>query len=671
MKKQFWVAAVLVGASFAPAQTVDVESLLNEMVDLERLAQRPDPYYKSAQASSYDLRSVSPEFGGEDGWFANADAGNYRYAEEVDGQMQYVLAELEGPGAVVRLWSANPQGTLHFYFDGETEPRLSAPTAEVLSGEALGLADPFGYVAAMGHNLYFPLPYAESLKIAVTGGPDEGLGDPTSMYYHVGYREYEAGTDVKTFEPEAIPRSLVQEVSEKLLNPDTALPDGLVREEYPLGLPSQSVQQVDLQGEGQAVYRLSLKLRMPPLPEGAEWDHPRQPHNVLRSVYLAIYEGEENVVWTPLGDFFGSAPAINAYQTLPMEVQPDGTMVSRFVMPYRESMRIIFQNASPVGLSGLLKVDTGPFTFDEDTYTFRSQWQAFRGMSRPFRDFTYANLEGEGQWVGSHLHIANSTQAWWGEGDEKVFVDNEEFPSYFGTGTEDYYGYAWCSPEVFQKPYHAQPRCDGPANFGHTSLNRFHIIDPIPYREALKFDMEIWHWQDVFSSWAATSYWYGRPGATSPVEINRRLLLPTQVRLPRPPEGGVEAENLERSEPASGNISVQGGFPELSGVGQVWWTDPEVGDQLSITLPVEEPGTYELTGNFCFAPDYGIHRIYVNGELALEQDFYDVITWKRLSLGTYDLSEEAVITIEVVGQNPEAIDRRMFGLDWLKLEESE
>lgn len=34
---------------------------------------------------------------------------------------------------------------------------------------------------------------------------------------------------------------------------------------------------------------------------------------------------------------------------------------------------------------------------------------------------------------------------WWGEGDEKLFVDGEKFPSTFGTGSEDYVGYAWAA----------------------------------------------------------------------------------------------------------------------------------------------------------------------------------------------------------------------------------
>ena len=47
------------------------------------------------------------------------------------------------------------------------------------------------------------------------------------------------------------------------------------------------------------------------------------------------------------------------------------------------------------------------------------------------------------------LHLINYHRGWWGEGDEKIYVDGEDFPSHFGTGTEDYYGYAWCRPEEF------------------------------------------------------------------------------------------------------------------------------------------------------------------------------------------------------------------------------
>src|SRR5262249_33259812 len=97
----------------------------------------------------------------------------------------------------------------------------------------------------------------------------------------------------------------------------------------------------------------------------------------------------------------------------------------------------------------------------------------------------------------------------------KVYVDGERFPGWFGTGTEDYYGYAWSDPTPFQHAYHNQTRCDGPGSRGHTSLNRFHVLDAIPFSKSFKFDMELWHWTpNAQVPYAATSYWYARPGAT-------------------------------------------------------------------------------------------------------------------------------------------------------------
>ncbi len=55
------------------------------------------------------------------------------------------------------------------------------------------------------------------------------------------------------------------------------------------------------------------------------------------------------------------------------------------------------------------------------------------------------------------LHIWNPKGGWWGEGDEKFFVDGERFPSTFGTGTEDYFGYAWCSEKTFIRAFHRIP----------------------------------------------------------------------------------------------------------------------------------------------------------------------------------------------------------------------
>ena len=95
--------------------------------------------------------------------------------------------------------------------------------------------------------------------------------------------------------------------------------------------------------------------------------------------------------------------------------------------------------------------------------------------TRPFRDWTYCDLKGKGVFVGDMLSLINPVRAWWGEGDEKIFVDGETFPSWFGTGSEDYYGYAWSDPKPFQHPYHNQTRCDG------AGQPRPHQREPLPH----------------------------------------------------------------------------------------------------------------------------------------------------------------------------------------------
>ncbi len=85
--------------------------------------------------------------------------------------------------------------------------------------------------------------------------------------------------------------------------------------------------------------------------------------------------------------------------------------------------------------------------------------------------------------------ISNPVANWWGEGDEKIYIDNENFPSTFGTGTEDYYGYAYCWYEPFTHAYHNQVRVDGPANFGHSCVSRFHFLDALTFDKSIKFDM--------------------------------------------------------------------------------------------------------------------------------------------------------------------------------------
>ena len=135
-----------------------------------------------------------------------------------------------------------------------------------------------------------------------------------------------------------------------------------------------------------------------------------------------------------------------------------------------------------------------PSAAAEGALRFRADYHLVKAQpTRPFSDHRVLDARGVGRFVGCSLLVRNPSRIWWGEGDEKLYVDGEAAPSWFGTGTEDYFGYAWCDPTPFTAPFHAQVRCDGPLNFGFTQLHRTHVLDSVPFQRSLRFDLERWH----------------------------------------------------------------------------------------------------------------------------------------------------------------------------------
>jgi hypothetical protein len=199
-----------------------------------------------------------------------------------------------------------------------------------------------------------------------------------------------------------------------------------------------------------------------------------------------------------------------------MTVSADGALTCRFPMPFATRGKLSVTREAPgaVDVRGALTIDPAPF--DASTLLFHARQRPAESFAtRPFRDWHVATLSGRGRLVGTVLDVENPPGvAWWGEGDEKIRIDGEPFPSWFGTGTEDYFGYAWSSLARFAHPYHAQTLAPAAPFAGRFSMNRFHVLDPITFERGLSFDFEAWHWTDTRMSLEATLYWYARPGGT-------------------------------------------------------------------------------------------------------------------------------------------------------------
>lgn len=619
--------------------TVTTSSLLAEMTDLDRLTRRANPAYTAAQASSYD-RSPEP--------FANGDAGNFVREEGNES----VMADLDGPGAVVRLWSANPQGTLRFYFDGETEPRFVVDTQALLEGKVTPYGAPFGYLAGQGANLYFPFPYAKHLKITVEGAK--------GLYYHVGFRTYAPGTEVETFRPDALPD--VKPTAQGLEPLPTAAP----KLKQTSIRPGMSAEWTAPSGE-QVVTELRFRLPRENPAVRSTSDPAALPFRLRHLILEANFDGE-TTVRAPLGDFFAAAPGINPYRALPMEVQSDGTLICRFRMPYRTSAAFRVRNVGARPVLVACAISTLPRPWTDDSYLFHAQWSTDSGFTAAKMDMHFLGVKGEGAWVGMNMHVANPTAAWWGEGDEKVYVDGEATPSTFGTGTEDYFGYAWGSTHLFQRPFHGQTRCDGPLNYGHSTLYRFQTFDPIPFRQSLNFDMERLHWQNVDAVYDRTVYWYAAPGTTPPTGVSERDLAFRELLGPISLPGVIEGERLPVLRKGGGTLTAQS-FWDLSGGKQLWWIRPASGDRLELELNVRKAGRYRVEMKLCHAPDYGIHHIVIGRQVLDTVDFYaQNLAWEIHDFGVINLrAGRNVLTIHCAGHHPKAEPGSMFGLDYIRL----
>ncbi len=112
---------------------------------------------------------------------------------------EQVLAELTGPGALVRLWQEFPHGRLAFYFDGEETPRIECAAEHV-----------FDHMPGVAHEeqpALVCLPYAKSLKIVAT--------DPLDVRYQLNYVTFPDDVPVESYSlaRTGIPRGMLPAIS--------------------------------------------------------------------------------------------------------------------------------------------------------------------------------------------------------------------------------------------------------------------------------------------------------------------------------------------------------------------------------------------------------------------------------------------------------------------------
>ena len=517
----FALAALMLSPSCSNEKIVTFRSLLRDMTDTELITRFPDHSYRLVQYSSYDRRSIHPDSAG---WFANNDYTHFIREETNDGRREFVMLETDGPGAIVRWWmtfgNENALNSyIRVYIDGQNTPVIEGMAPRLVGQGVLAPAPLSSSVSPLtepqrrGYNLYLPIPFSEKCKITMENDSVviSSQRRSPSIYYNINARLYEEGTRVESVRSgffKADSMAIYACASDLLSVPEPETNDDMKRSLEGTLAPGGEIS-VPVSGRGLAVRSFSLVLTA------------KDTSAALKGTIIRMTFDDRETAEVPAGNFFGTGYSFNSYTTRFTATEPEGTLSSNWLMPFRDSCRITIFNggAENIGISAGLTLT--PYSWNNSSMYFGASWREYdkfetagsenTGGTGLHSDVTIAELKGKGVYAGDAITIFNTADAWWGEGDEKIYVDGERFPSSIGTGTEDYFGYAWCRPEIFEHPLIAQPSGAGNFHPGMSVNMRYRILDAIPFNESLKADIEMWHWVKTTVSFSLTSYYYLLP----------------------------------------------------------------------------------------------------------------------------------------------------------------
>lgn len=261
---------------------------------------------------------------------------------------------------------------------------------------------------------------------------------------------------------------------------------------------------------------------------------------VGHSFILRIY-WDENVypsVEAPLSAFFGCAydenftdrdgryPVLNSAVLL---VAPGRGYNSYFEMPFRKHCRVTMENRGRED-HDLFYIITGAHQAvpDQSGY-FHASYRQAHPVTRGKTYTVIDGIRGKGQFIGVTLAAGmNGNNTCRVEGEARMYLDGDEYPSVHYTGTEDYFGGSYgFGNDVF---IHQYQTFSGPYNglyaiYGDNRefyngqqrflLYRFHIVDPIRFETDFRMTLDNMGWTGPrYDDYTSVAYWYQTmPGA--------------------------------------------------------------------------------------------------------------------------------------------------------------
>jgi len=350
-----------------------------------------------------------------------------------------------------------------------------------------------------------------------------------------------------------------------------------------------------------------------------------------RSVILRIYwdESEQAAVEAPLGDFFAAGHGMQVnVNSLRVATSSFGRAYNCYWnMPFRKSARITVTNESEKDSMGLYwYIDWEKRYVPEDVPYFHAQYRQENPV-QPGRDYLIADIEGKGHYAGTVLSVRASQPGWFGEGDDRFYIDGDTIPSLHGTGTEDYFNDAWAF-RVVNRPNYGVSIWEGMNTGSRITAYRWHVSDPVFFDRSLRFTIE--HKGNTFyeDNSLAEAYSDRRPDFYSSVafwyqlgDAKRFSTMPPSAETMVPYELIQVDETLAGDLPGNAAIHEDISYTNHKGL---HFIPVREGDAFRIPFDVSEAGNYLVFARVWPRGDAGVYDFYLNDQLLVEAlDLFD------------------------------------------------
>jgi len=391
---------------------------------------------------------------------------------------------------------------------------------------------------------------------------------------------------------------------------------------------------------------------------------------------------KEPAVEAPVGDFFACGFGYRReVRSAVVQVEDGDSYNCYWPMPFRKSAKVTLTNQSDKPLnSTYFHIDYEERSVPEDAPYFCAQYrQEF--PTKKGEHYLILDAEGSGHYVGTVLSVRARSPSWFGEGDERFYVDGEKKASIQGTGTEDYFLSAW-GLKANSFPYSGTPLVVGkPGAIGmKLSSYRWHLLNPVRFTRSLRFTIEHRGWvpgdekpngkvhgnTERFDDFASVAFWYqtGKP---------KRFAEVPGARGRKPPNIDIVFDStalLPSVEKSAGELRVQKGWG-WTGAGQLFFRAEDEDAFFQVEFEVEEESYRAFVLPLTRSYDYGKYRVLLDGKtLHAGIDLYSEQTEvEETVLGSRTLSPgKHRLRFECVGKN--ARSRGFFlGLDSVRLRE--